>query len=182
MTITRFFHFLSILLLCSLSSAALAQQWYHVELIVFEQLNTYTDEAWPTTAFDIDAPLSPSVSGKLIHPAKNRTLIQTAERLQKSRDYRVLYHQSWQQPIMTKSHSRSVKIQSSDGAINGSIRFFKSTYLHAALDIQLLQGDQSPRLTESRRIRKKKLYFFDHPKLGALLQITPIETTVNANE
>lgn len=174
MTITRFFPLLSIVLLWSISASALAQQWYHVELIVFEQLNTNTDEAWPATTFDIDAPLSPSVSGKLIRPAKNSTLIQTAARLQKSRDYQVLYHQSWQQPIMTKSYSRAVKIQSSDGTITGSVRLFKSTYLHAALDLQLLQGTESPRLTESRRIRKKKLYFFDHPKIGALLQITPI--------
>lgn len=171
----HFIHLFSILLLCSLSSYAHAQQWYHVEFIVFEQLNTYTDEAWPDTSFNISAPLSPSDSGKLIRPAKNSTLIQTAARLQKSRDYRVLYHKSWQQPIMTKSHSRAVTINSNDGSINGSVRFFKSTYLHAALDLQLMQGAQSPRLIESRRIRKKKLYFFDHPKMGALLQITPLK-------
>ncbi len=174
MKTTYFIRFFSLIILCLLSFQAHAQQWYHVELIVFEQLNTYTDEAWPQTSFDINAPLSPSVSGKLIHPAKNSTLIQTAARLQKSRDYRVLYHRSWQQPIMTKSNSRAVSVQSPDGSIKGSVRFFKSTYLHAALDLQLMQGAQSPRLIESRRIRSKKLYFYDHPKMGALLQITPL--------
>ena len=174
MKTTRFLHFISITLLLSLSSYAHAQQWYHVEVIVFEQLNTYTDEAWPETSFELSAPLSPSVSGERIHPAKNSTLIQTATRLNSSQDYRVLYHKSWQQPIMTKSKSQGVNIQSSDGSVTGSIRFFKSTYLHAALDLQLMQGGQSPRLIESRRIRSKKLYFYDHPKMGALLQITPL--------
>ncbi|MBL1320756.1 MAG: hypothetical protein COA63_006795 [Methylophaga sp.] len=171
---THFIHLFSLIILWSLSFQAQAQQWYHVELIVFEQLNTYTDEVWPETSFDISAPLSPSVSGKRIHPAKNSTLIQTATRLNNSRDYQVLYHKSWQQPIMTKSNSQGVKIQSVDGLLNGSVRFFKSTYLHADLDLQLMQGAQSPRLIESRRIRSKKLYFYDHPKIGALLQITPL--------
>ncbi|PHS25771.1 MAG: hypothetical protein COA83_04985 [Methylophaga sp.] len=179
---TYFLHLLGMILLWSLSSSAHAQQWYHVELIVFEQLNSYTDEAWPETSFDINAPLNPSVSGKLIRPAKNSTLIQTAARLQKSADYRVLYHNSWQQPIMTRSNSRAVNIQSADSSISGSVRFFKSTYLHAALDLQLMQGEQSPRLIESRRIRNKKLYFYDHPKMGALLQITPIEPDAIAAE
>ncbi|MFW5426073.1 MAG: CsiV family protein [Methylophagaceae bacterium] len=169
-----FLRLISVLLLWSLSSYAYAQQWYHVELIVFEQLNTYSDEAWPQTSFDINAPLSPSVSGKRIHPAKNSTLIQTAARLTQSRDYQVLYHKSWQQPIMRKASSQGVSIQSADGTINGSVRFFKSTYLHADLDLQLMQGAKSPRLIESRRIRSKKLYFYDHPKMGALLQITPL--------
>lgn len=174
MKTVNFVRFFSLFLLGSFSTQAYAQQWYHVELIVFEQLNSYTDEAWPTTSVDIGATFSPSIPGKLIQPAKNSTLIQTASRLQKSRDYRVLYHNSWQQPIMTKINSRAVNIQSSDGTISGSVRFFKSTYLHAALDLQLMQGAQSPRLIESRRIRSKKLYFYDHPKMGALLQITPL--------
>jgi hypothetical protein len=177
MKTTSFLRFLGIIFFWSLSSYAHAQQWYHVELIVFEQLNTYTDEAWPETSFDISEPLSPSVSGERIHPAKNSTLIQTATRLNNSRDYQVLYHKSWQQPIMTKSNSQGVNIKSADGSVSGSVRFFKSTYLHAALDLQLMQGAQSPRLIESRRIRSKKLYFYDHPKMGALLQITPIELT-----
>lgn len=174
MKTTRFLHFFSLILLWSLSTSAYAQQWYHVELIVFEQLNSYTDEAWPETDFNMTAPLSPSMSGERIHPAKNSTLIQTAARLNKSGNYRVLYHKSWQQPIMRKASSQGVRIQSADGSISGSVRFFKSTYLHANLDLQLMQGAQSPRLIESRRIRSKKLYFYDHPKLGALLQITPL--------
>ncbi len=165
---------LSIILLWSLNSHAQAQQWYHVELIVFEQLNTYTDEAWPESSFDITAPLSPSVSGKLIRPATNSTLLQTATHLSRSENYRVLYHKSWQQPIMRTASSTAVNIQSTDGMLNGSVRFFKATHLHAAIDLQLMQGDQSPRLIESRRIRSKKLHFYDHPKLGALLQITPL--------
>jgi hypothetical protein len=174
MKTTRFLHFFSFILLWSLSASAHALQWYHVELIVFEQLNSYADEAWPATDFNMTAPLSPSVSGEHIRPAQNNTLVQSAVRLNKSRNYRVLYHKSWQQPIMRKAGSQGVSIQSADGAISGSVRFFKSTYLHADLDLQLMQGAQSPRLIESRRIRSKKLYFYDHPKLGALLQITPL--------
>jgi hypothetical protein len=183
-----------------LSFQAQAQQWYHVELIVFEQLNTVTDEKWPETPLLETAPLNASMATVLIQPADNDSLVSAAQRLDRSPRYQVHYHQAWQQPILRKGSAKAVSVKSEDAMIDGNIRLYKATYLHAQLDLWLMENagvanswsdaspegidisaPRNPHLNESRRIRSKKLYFFDHPKLGALLQLTPIDTPAAVN-
>ena len=184
---------LSLLLTFSLSVFSLssyAAQWYHVEVIVFEQLNSITDEKWPV--MDIEkARLSPGMANKLIQPAVINSLVGVAARLNKSSKYRVHYHRAWKQPIQTKSRAKSVKIISENNHIEGKIQLYKSTYLHASLNLWLNRENtrldaspegtnielmRNPNLKESRRIRSNKLYFFDHPKMGIMLKITPLKT------
>lgn len=167
------------------SQLGYAQQWYHVELIVFEQLNSVSDEQAPIATVP-DSPFSPSTANTLIQPSENSTLLESANKLRRSPFYQVHYHQSWRQPIQTKSQAKSLQIISADDMIHGQIRLHKGTYLFATLDLQLNRvsrqnnswSDASeirkPYLQDSRRVRSKKLHFFDHPKLGALLKLTPI--------
>lgn len=183
-----------------LSFQAQAQQWYHVEFIVFEQLNTVTDEKWPEMPLLEPAPLNSTMATSLIQPANNETLVSSAQRLNRSQGYRVHYHQAWQQPILQKRSAKAIAVQSEDAMIDGSIRLYKSTYLHAQLNLWLMENSglanswsdaspdgidisapRNPNLNESRRIRSKKIYFFDHPKLGALLKLTPIDTPASVN-
>lgn len=210
-----FTQFILAISLLTLSISSYAEQWYHVELIVFEQLNTVTDEQWPEMAEAVPLELTPQTVSESMQPAEIETLIKAAARLERSPSYQVRYHQAWQQPIMKKRHAEAVEVSSEEGIVTGSIRLYKSTYLHAALDLWLTEGTEpelplvegaipelqltedvapisdwsdqpldddiidlsrNPNLKESRRIRSKKLYFFDHPKLGALLQLTPIDT------
>jgi hypothetical protein len=103
----------------------------------------------------------------------------------------VHYHQSWRQPIKTKSQAKSIKITSTNGMITGRIRLHKSTYLYATIDMQLNRARhqdnnwsdtgavQKPYLQEARRVRSKKLHFFDHPNMGVLLKLTPLKSTDN---
>ncbi|OUR64253.1 hypothetical protein A9Q79_07380 [Methylophaga sp. 42_25_T18] len=185
--------------LLALSFQTQAEQWYHVELVVFEQLNTITDEQWPQSELQEPAPLSTDMATPLIQPAENETLVAAAQRLNRSSRYRVHYHQAWQQPVLEKRLAQAITVQSENEMIDGNIRLYKATYLHAELDLWLMQNaglvnawsdaspegidisaPRNPNLNESRRIRSKKLYFFDHPKLGALIQLTPIDTPAAA--
>lgn len=190
-----FVKFLISIGLFALSLSAHAQQWYHVELVVFEQLTTITDEQWPQSDILDTAPLTTQTATTLIQPAVTESLVTAAQRLNRSPRYQVHYHQAWQQPILEKRVAQSVAVQSENTLIDGSVRLYKATYLHAQLDLWLMENQslanswsdaspegidistpRNPNLNESRRIRSKKLYFFDHPKLGALLQLTPIDT------
>jgi hypothetical protein len=187
--------------LITISVSAQADQWYHVELIVFEQLSTVTDEQWPYMTEMSPPTITPDSKNSFMIPAGISTLVGSKKRLDRSPVYRVHYHRAWQQPIKRKGSESAVAIQSDDGMINGSIRLYKSTYLHALVDLwlienkalinswsdvapegEMIEGVRNPHLEESRRIRTQKLYFFDHPKLGALLEITPIETPVEAQK
>lgn len=191
-------HLIFGLCLFLISIQSYADQWYHVELIVFEQLDTITDEQWPIMPDEIiTGALSPDMASSFIQPASNSSLNNVAARLSRSSQYRIHYHQSWQQFIMRKGRAKAVNITSSDGLIEGTIRLDKATYLHASLDLWLKQnigltnnwsdaspqgteihGPRNPHLEESRRIRSNQLYFFDQPKMGALLKLTPIKTPV----
>lgn len=186
--------------LLALSLQVQADQWYHVELVVFEQLNTVTDEQWPQIDILETAPLTTDMATPLIQPAVNASLLTAAQHLNRSSRYRVHYHQAWQQPILKKQTAQAVAVQSEDALIDGYIRLYKATYLHAQLNLWLMENaglanswsdaspegidisaPRNPNLNESRRVRSKKLYFFDHPKLGALLKLTPIETPSSVN-
>jgi len=189
-------HFITAFILLLTSGQSYADQWYHVELIVFEQLNTATDEQWPEmSGNDISASLAPGMSSPYIQPATNNTLNTIASRLSSSSQYRVHYHQAWQQYIMRKGSAKAIKITSTDGLVEGTVRLDKASYLHASVDLWLKQNagqmnnwsdgsskgmninaPRNPHLVESRRIRSNDLDFFDHPKVGALLKITPIKT------
>ncbi len=154
-----------------------AEQWYHVEVIAFEQLNASTDEQWPVLNSLPNASLTPSMATQIIQPAKTNTLNNSAQRLRQSSQYRVHYHRAWQQPIKTKRSAKSIKLSSPDSRINGSLRLYKGTYLYASVNLVLNNSSvHTPNLVESRRVRSKKLHFFDHPRIGFLLQLTPIPT------
>ena len=169
-----------------ISLPAHAQQWYQVELVVFEQLNPASDEAWPVMPPGDAAGVSPQTASKKIQPAKKELLSGVAERLRNSANYRVLSHQSWQQSALSKRASIPVTV---DGErLTGQIRVFKSAYLHSELDLWLqdggrrsagddaFQGPRYPNLKESRRLRSKEVHYFDHPRFGAILQLIPINT------
>jgi len=185
-------HILFVLSLCLFSSNSIAAQWYHVELIVFENLNSISDEKWPV--MDVKrGKLSLGGGSKIVRSANISTLMEVASRLNKSSQYRVYYHRAWKQPIMRKGREKSIDLVAGNNKISGSIKLYKSTYLHAELDIWLTENTvqfdgefvasqegsnigrlRNPNLKETRRIRSEKLYFFDHPKLGAILKLTPI--------
>ena len=161
---------------------SLAEQWYHVELVVFEQLDSVSDEQAPVARVP-NASFDPNTTNDMMQPAANKTLTGSASRLKKSPRYQVHYHQSWKQPLKTKANAKSVAINNS--LINGRVRLHKGTYLYATVDLQLdrttqtddwseVGGQRKHYLKETRRVRRDKLHFFDHPHLGALLKLTPI--------
>lgn len=171
--------------LMSIGVAAQAQQWYHVELIVFEVLNPSDNEQSPPFTLQDPAPLSVGMANKAIQPAENKNLGDIAQRLRNSAGYRVVSHQSWQQAVGNRNRAQAVAIESD--RVKGQVRFHIATYLHANLDLWLQDGVRSvesdsfhtlsqPRLVELRRIRSRQVHYFDHPRFGAILQLIPVST------
>ena len=119
---------------------SLAEQWYHVELVVFEQLDSVSDEQAPVARVP-NASFDPNTTNDMMQPAANKTLTGSASRLKKSPRYQVHYHQSWKQPLKTKANAKSVAINNS--LINGRVRLHKGTYLYATVDLQLDRATQT---------------------------------------
>jgi hypothetical protein len=229
----------SILFWC-VAKAAVAEQWYHVEVIVFENLATVTDEQWPQMPKQTQAPLSPEMASNIIQPAETNSLLISAQKLSQSPNYNVLYHRAWLQPLLAKADAEAVSLRSDDGVLEGDIRLYRATYLHAALNLWLTDAEPQPldklalasdtdstetlplneqpvsqsteptaqtqaaataveqstsaedsietqlprypHLLQERRIKSEKLSYFDHPKLGAILLLTPVDTPEAAIE
>ena len=182
-----------------LSTQASAQQWYHVELIVFERTSGANAEHWPTMNQIRSGSLSPQMANNQIQPAEVKELVGVSQKLSNSSGYRVHYHKAWQQPILSKGSAKSIQISSDNSLIEGAIRLYRVSYLHADIDLWFkengetatnwtvaapegvdLGGPRNPHLSEIRRIKKDELIYFDHPRVAAILEITPVAAPASA--
>lgn len=182
-----------------LSGNALAQQWYHVELVVFERFSGANAEHWPVMNNIRSGSLSPQMSNQHIQPASVNTLAGVSQRLANSSNYRVHYHKAWQQPMRSKGSARSIQISSNNGLVDGALKLYRVNYLHADIDLWFkengssasnwsaptpagvdLGGPRNPHLSQIRRIRSKELIYFDHPRIAAILQLTPVAAPASA--
>jgi len=187
--------FLLFLSFTSLQAAPTTTNTYEIEVVVFE--NRLTDleggETWSRT------PPGPIVAEK----GKDETLVagekllqdsplwEAAIALEKSGQHHVLTHLRWQQSAEAKSVSKPVKISSESGELGGSLRFYLSRYLIVDLNLILrvppsggffgVLGQEKEetvfQLSEPRRIKVSEMHYFDHPKFGALVRVSPVKAT-----
>jgi hypothetical protein len=181
-------------------NAQSATTWYRVELIVFSLLNPNIGaETWsssperPSLANSVELSsglyLNDGAGGNALHAyrrlgADHYTLQSEWTRLRRSSDFHPILHTAWQQPGLEKKESRRVHLstgsQSEDGAtVNGSIRVWRTRYLHVDADLLYRLGFDSNdsaefRMKQHRRMRSRELHFFDHPMFGVLIYISPI--------
>lgn len=107
--------------------------------------------------------------------------------------FRVLTQAAWIQAADARSTTKPVRLRGGNtlrpGELEGSLRFYMSRYLH--LDIDLSFQDSSGatvaalpsaapaaeplryRIREQRRIKSQETHYFDHPKFGMLVRVTP---------
>ena len=115
-------------------------------------------------------------------------------RLEKSGQYRILHHAAWQQPVSTPDEAYPVRLTNGRAlaqaspdapAMDGSVRLSKEQFLQ--LDLELLYhypasaSDGDPAASDglllqiNRKLRSSDLNYLDHPTIGILTQVTPVE-------
>lgn len=176
-----------------------AEKTYRIEAIVFAQpANTDAEERWPTAA--ALPPALDTVTPTPELPADGKLL--PALQALKSPPYRVLAQASWTQVAADKAATKPVALHSADGALDGTVVFYVSRFLHSEINLRW-RGDMpadapaairsttdtapanvaAPArtaaapvfyLSERRRIRTAETHYFDHPKFGVLLRVTPL--------
>jgi len=155
---------------------------YEIEIVVFEnrlpeligdEMLTRDTEA---RVKKLETAVTPeaAVSEPYLHPTISNLLDQDGH-------YRVLAHQHWQQTIDAKSVAKPVRVVAANPAeLEGTIRFFMSRHLH--LDVNLLfrdvaagSGNVVYRLNEQRKLKSQETHYFDHPRLGVLVRVMPLD-------
>ena len=173
-----------------------APRLYDVEVIVFRHNSQPgQDENWQT-------PEPGAVRARGQFPKNQFTELSSSRfklnpvrySLQQGGDYAVLYHRAWRQLAYSTANAADYPVHSfSDdnrNSIEGTIRLVRERYLHLNVDLLLMESAGSKpglysdgpgnipayRLTEKRRIKSSELHYFDHPKFGMLVMVTPYQS------
>ena len=164
------------------AASAEKESTYEVEIVVFENRlpELIGDEMLARDAESrvkkLEDAVTPAaaVSEPTLHPTLSGLLEQDGH-------YRVLAHQHWQQTIDAKTVAKPVRVTAANPAeLEGTIRFFMSRHLH--LDVNLLFRDAAAgsgnivyRLSEQRKLKSQETHYFDHPRLGVLVRVMPLD-------
>ena len=168
---------------------------YAVEVLIFQNYLDYLEgqELWTQDTVDKKLPGIDQARDSGAQPDPNSDLSKAAEALEAGGDYLILTHRRWEQEAEPRSTAKWMRVGNPnlfESDLIGTMRFYQGRYLH--IELELLFRDRSVamvsstagvvalpqvyRISEHRRIRNLEVNYFDHPKFGALVQVTPIQT------
>jgi Peptidoglycan-binding protein, CsiV len=154
---------------------------YDIEILVFSiQVPEFEgSELWTHSDQPIDT--TDAVAPRNLPPTVEFSKIVTS--LMADGRYRILLDEHWVQSADTRSSVPPMLIASANSEISGTLRFYLSRYLHVELNLMYAPpsaigaGDPPDYvIREQRRVRANELTYFDHPKFGVIVKVTPIAT------
>jgi len=190
---------LSIFLSMLMAEKVLAKDnWYHFELIVFEQTMANTEAfegklaaiKLPRKHFDLTYTTFPK-SLLLINPIQFARLntedfyLQSSYRqLQRRKDYQPLIHTAWLQSVKSDSSSKPIIFSApfamnNSSPVQGYMTLERGYYLHLKVQFELEKEGLFYLIDQRRRIRLSETHYFDHPMFGVIIYVErlDIETT-----
>ena len=168
---------------------------YEIEVLVFQNYLDYLEgqELWTQDTVDKKLPGIEEARDSGAQPDPSSDLSKAAKALEAGGDYLILTHKRWEQEAEPRSSAKWMRVgspNSFESDLIGTMRFYQGRYLH--IELELLFRDRSVamvsstegvvalpqvyRISEHRRIRSLEVNYFDHPKFGVLVQVTPIQT------
>jgi hypothetical protein len=159
---------------------------YEIEVLIFEMLLPEFEgsELWTRAPRPVDANATTVES---LSPTADFSSAVTAMRTDGR--YRVLVHKRWIQSAESKANGPPVQLATEDREINGTLKFYLARFLHLELNMSYQprnvgaigavgapSSDSLPSyvIIEQRRIKSNDLNYFDHPKFGVLVRVTPV--------
>jgi Peptidoglycan-binding protein, CsiV len=152
---------------------------YDIEILVFSiQAPEFEgSELWTRSDQPIDT--TKAVAPRNLPPTVEFSKI--ANSLMAGGRYRILLEEHWVQSADTRSSVPPMLLANADNEINGTLRFYLSRYLHVELNVMYappaaIGGGDAPDyvIREQRRVRASELTYFDHPKFGVIVKVTPV--------
>jgi len=172
---------------------------YEIEVVVFENIlpGLADEEQWAPLNQPViagledamepgDAPATPS-------SPPGASLAAAVAALGRDPNYRILAHKLWAQPAEAQKDAKSIRIRNKRAGVDGVVKFYVSRFLHLEVDL-LFRGENTANVTstadpsvtvaapvneqfyeisETRRVKSKEIHYFDHPKFGLVVRITP---------
>lgn len=134
---------------------------YKVEVVVFMNLND--QRAYEAPHSLQNEVIETEATTWLIEPSM---LIEQANRIKRSANYRLVQHYSWGQESLPVEQAATYMI--AEPLLQGHIKVYAEQLLFTNIDIDF----NGYHLTEKRRLKLDEKHFFDHPKFGVLMQVS----------
>jgi hypothetical protein len=186
--------FAALVLLAPIASAATQlsteapPRQYEIEVMVFQNIRPELegDELWMNERINPEVANLDKAITSPAPPRENSDLTKAKEALEKDGNYRIMVHKQWIQTGDAPSDAAMIRMNTEDGELDGTFKFFMSRFLHVDLNLLFREpesksmfqagnsaegGNISYEIREHRRVRSNELYYFDHPKFGALVQV-----------
>lgn len=104
----------------------------------------------------------------------------------------ILYNVQWVQPVYSQKHHIPLYFESSQSHLNqpelkGIMDLHVARYLHAKFHMNYLPESADSyedmiSLESARRMRSKEVHYLDHPLVGVLLRMLPVESPIVRQE
>jgi hypothetical protein len=168
---------------CSLVAEE-ASDAYQIDVIFFENTKGHglKSEIWPKFVGKLDTRRAIRLGDpnhQLITSVEAPKLLlsEEARALKRSKDQKIIQHLGWIQHLASGTKSIPVYIQT--GKNNEEVEAvmdFKTTrnQFNVSFDMIYKLGEQEFRLTRDFKVKKKEVYYIDHPVVGALVVISPL--------
>lgn len=144
-----------------MNSVAQASGNYHIEVVVFDNVNTGSG----TNTYGGNQVAALPSSGKTWRYS-NAYLNGYASKLRNSSAYHVLQHTAWGQK--SAGYTRSAAKQLSGNNMNGWVKVYATSLLFAQLDINF----RGHHIKERRRLKLNEVHYFDNAGFGLLLRVS----------
>lgn len=153
---------------------------YEVEVLIFEvslpefegsELWTQVTQPPDTTKAQVPSELPPT-----------KEFAAAADALRADGRYRVLLQKRWVQTAEPKSSEPGMQLITPERELDGTLKFYLSRFLHVEMNLLfqpqagVIGGDAAPSylISEQRRVRSNEINYFDHPKFGVLVRVSPV--------
>lgn len=152
---------------------------YRVEYLIVRHLNPATGtEIWPPHIVEETEEDVMTAQRFANVPPEELEFGDMVKRLANSKNFRVLVHAGWIQPGFAPEDARRNEIRriaSTGEIVYGHFLLGRQRYLRLEIDLTLDVDGESYWLQTSRRMLSRKTHYFDHPHLGVIVRITPVE-------
>lgn len=176
---------------------------YQVEVIVFEHTNhrRFASEHWPkfvgkldtSKAFDlnnIETPDARHLADKegisLVSP-QQMLLKSDLTKIKISKNERLILFKAWRQPMITGDRATPIYFsdpKDQEVAAVFAVKPMRNNVFSIKIDLvyklqagetHLAPGVSEIRFTTDAKVKKKEVYYIDHPVVGILIQISPVK-------
>lgn len=178
---------LFLLLAITLVTSEAFARTYAVEAIVFtnEGAAGQSDEIWDAQAARTKH-IQSKINGQFARaktiqrPRSLSHLAGIRQALSSSSEHRVLFSGAWTQAERSYASSPLVRVDAQ--FLRGAIRVYAPNLLFAEINLQLAPNDISGQLlasdpkfflNEKRKLKLNEVHYFDHPKFGVILRVSP---------